>query len=175
MIASSQSAGAAPPAGYLKPEEAAARLSELPGWPPQRSRRRIVQDIDDGKLRLWLLPEFVPYVPTPDRPIQLDFASGAVLEPSSVVALSCEPNGSIRMDSMPDMRLPAVIDETDIAALIAELAPRAPSPVVVVQQPIAPAPASGKRRGAPPQYDWDFVKTQVRRRIYRYGLPEKVR
>jgi hypothetical protein len=65
-----------------------------------------------------------------------------------------------------------VIDEDDIERLIAELAPPAPSPVVVLQPPPADH-ASGARGGRPPEYDWEWVELQVRRRVYRYGLPEK--
>lgn len=164
------------PDGYATLGEAAARYVERLRFSSGKAERRVVRDITEGTLPAWILPRFEKFDFEPDY--TFEFTGSEAVRPSRMMDVRETPGGGIRL-SRGIERLRLVIDDDDIERLINELAP-APMPVMARQvaapaaePPPTAAAAAPRRPGRPTEYDWDAVKSQVRRRIFRYGLPKK--
>jgi len=167
--------GPTAPAGYKTLAEAAARFAQRLRYTHAKAEHRLARDIGDGRLALWTLPGMARLVPAADQ--TLDFARSEVNWPASTIYVDLGDDGSVGIAKSPNERVVVVIDEDDIERLLDELAPpaasAAPPPAATHPAP-GPSPASTARpQGRPAEYDWALVKTQVWRRVYRYGLPEK--
>jgi hypothetical protein len=160
------------PDGFKTIPEAIVRVAEGGDVSREKARVRIERAIPEGRMRLLTLRglETVECVPG----MAIDWTASTVQRPGDPISVVWKdgPGSSFSMRQI-DSGTPVVIDEDDIERLIAELAPTAsPMPPVLAQAPPAGADPNRRRGGRPPEFDWDRVYGQLRRRVLQYGMPE---
>jgi hypothetical protein len=171
------------PDGFLLLADTAGRFADRLRRSRQYAEHRVRREIDEGKLRLIAIATTELLATTAGA--RLDFgASEAFLDPAEgepqVIHLhNTEGGHHLTMHTPPPRGVPVVLDADDVERLLDELAPRPASTAPTVPAQPYPAPSSQppatsapRLPGRPAEYDWPSYLLQVRRRVYRHGLPE---